>query len=472
MATGTPHIGWARGDISPLRKTQVKGQFHTRISSEILTPLTATALSLEVTGDNGEPEQAVLLSCDLINDGFKKDLLLALEGRCPGFNPAMLTVNCTHTHTAPSLSRGIYEEPEDDPDFMHADEYRAFLAGRLAAIVEASWTDRKPGSIARGFGYAVVGRCRRVVYADGSAQMYGDSGREDFHGFESCDDHAVNMLFTRDADGQLTGMVINLACPSQCKEHLKAFAADFWHEVRNLISERHGTGIHLLPQCAPAGDLSPHLLADQKEEKDLRDRLGVDDEGIIARRIMAALDEGLATASEAQDTVTFAHEVQTWSLPRLRVTKEEYELEKQIRHMAPEELKKQAFMFQRVWPFGPICELVSRYEQQEENPYHPVESHIIRLGDVVIATNAFELFVDYGMRIRCRSKALQTFLVQLADGSGLGSYLPTRRALEGGHYSAVVKSVWVSPEGGQKLVDNTVAAIDSLFRDAAYPRTR
>ena len=129
-------------------------------------------------------------------------------------------------------------------------------------------------------------------------------------------------------------------------------------------------------------------------------------------------------------------------------------------------------MFQRVWPFGPICELVSRYEQQEENPDHLVESHIIRLGDVVIATNSFELFVDYGMRIRCRSKALQTFLVQLADGSGLGSYLPTQRALEGGHYSAVVKSVWVGPEGGQKLVDNTVAAIDSLFRDAAYPRTR
>jgi len=41
-----------------------------------------------------------------------------------------------------------------------------------------------------------------------------------------------------------------------------------------------------------------------------------------------------------------------------------------------------------------------------------------------LATNPFELFLDYGMRIKARSKALQTFVVQLAcDSSG---YLPTQ----------------------------------------------
>jgi hypothetical protein len=74
--------------------------------------------------------------------------------------------------------------------------------------------------------------------------------------------------------------------------------------------------------------------------------------------------------------------------------------------------------------------------------------------------------------MRARSKALQTFLVQLGDGSGNGFYLPTQRALDGGHYSALIKSNWVGPEGGAILVEETVAAINDLFAGANYPKTR
>ena len=370
------------------------------------------------------------------------------------------------------MERGWYEEPEDDPEFMNPDEYRLWLAARLADIVAKAWDGRRPGGIARGFGYAVVGRCRRAVYADGSARMYGDTNREDFIGFESCDDHSVNMLFTRDEAGELTGIVVNLACTSQCEESKNAFSADFWHDVREAVAARYGEGVHLLPQCAPAGDKSPHLLADQKEEKDLRDRIGVDDKGIITRRLMAALEEGLATASPSEQSIELVHRVETLRLPRLKVTAEQYEHEKRIYDMSEEELAKQPFGFNRVWPFGPVCDLLGRYEQQGEYPEHQMELHTIRLGDVAFATNPFELFVDYGMRIRCRSRALQTFLIQLADGSGNGFYLPTQRALEGGHYSALVKSNWVGPEGGAILVDETLRAINALFEGVEYPRTR
>ena len=472
MAHGRLLIGWGRGDITPLRKTLVQGQFHTRISDEVISPLTATALALEVRGEDGAVDQAVFLSCDLPYVGFKEDLVREIDGRCPDLDLTRLTVNGTHTHCAPCTQSGFYDEPDDDPAFMKPDEYRAWLATRLAEVVVDAWNDRRPGGVSRGFGYAVVGRCRRATYADGSALMYGDTNRQDFVGFESCDDHAVNMLFTRDEAGALTGIIVNLACPSQCDEHLSAFSSDFWHDVRQAIAARYGAAVHLLPQCAPAGDMSPHLLADQKEEKDLRDRLHVGDKGIIARRIMAVVEEGLASASPTEETVDLVHTVKTFNLPRLMVADEEYDLEKRIHQMTEEELAQQTYAFQRVWPFGPVCDLVSRYEQQAAHPDHEVESHVIRLGDVVFATNPFELFVEYGMRIRSRSRALQTFLIQLADGSDDGFYLPTQRALDGGHYSALIKSNWVGPEGGQILVDSTVNAIDALFEGAEYPRAR
>ena len=472
MLTGTLHAGWSRGDITPPRRTLVSGQFHARIADRVVSPLTATALALEVRAPDGAADQAVLVSCDLLAEGVKSDLVAALAGRCPDLDRRKLTLNCTHTHTAPCLASGWYQEPVGDPVFMPPGEYRAWLARRLAEVIAAAWEGRQPARVARGFGYAVVGRCRRAVYADGSALMYGRTDRQDFVGFESCDDHAVNMLYTFGEDGALTGIVANVACPAQCDEGLSAFSADYWHEVRARVAERFGAAVHLLPQCAPAGDLSPHLLADQKEEKDLRDRLGVDAKGIIARRLMAALDEGLQSRSPARATLEFGHEVRTLRLPRLMVTADEYALEKRLPAMDEQERARQPFAFQRLWPFGLVSDLVRRYEQQADHPEHEAETHIIRLGEAAIATNPFELFVDYGRRIRCRSRALQTFLVQLADGSQEGFYLPTQRALMGGHYSALIKSNWVGPEGGQILVDETVSAIDGLFADSEYPRTR
>ena len=472
MPKGQLHIGWSRIDITPPKKTLLLGQFHARLADTAISPLTATALAVETRAEDDSLEQAIFLSCDLAAESFKPDLRAKLAGRCSGFDIDKLTINATHTHNAPPLRTGTYEEPEDDPNFMTPEEYRGFLVGRLADVVEAAWEDRQPGAISRGFAYAVVGRCRRAVYRDGSAQMYGATDREDFLGIEACDDHAVNMFFTQDVSGALTGMLVNLACPSQCDERKEEISADFWHHVRVGLRDRYGPAVHLLPQCAPAGDASPHLLLDQREEKDLRDRAHVDDKEIIAERIMTAVTEAQALASRPVREVEFRHVVRTLHLPRLRVTREEYEMEKKIPTMSEAELKRQPWGFERIWPFGAVSDLVSRYENQDENRTHHVECHIIRLGDAVFATNPFELFMDYGTRIRARSKALQTFLVQLADGSGNGGYLPTQRAREGGHYSAIIKSNWVGPEGGQMLVEETVASINELFPNESYAKTR
>lgn len=89
----------------------------------------------------------------------------------------------------------------------------------------------------------------------------------------------------------------------------------------------------------------------------------------------------------------------------------------------------------------------------------PAEIHIVRLGDVALATNPFELYLDYGIRVKARSKAVLTFIVQLScQHSG---YLPTERASKGGGYSAV--EYVVGPEGGQVLVNETVRLINDMW---------
>jgi len=74
----------------------------------------------------------------------------------------------------------------------------------------------------------------------------------------------------------------------------------------------------------------------------------------------------------------------------------------------------------------------------------------------------FEYYLDFGDRIKGRSAAVQTFVVQLAGG---GTYLATERAASGLSYGAVPASCRVSPEGGQVIVDEAVATISRMFED-------
>ena len=64
----------------------------------------------------------------------------------------------------------------------------------------------------------------------------------------------------------------------------------------------------------------------------------------------------------------------------------------------------------------------------------PSEIHVVRIGDVAICTNQFELFTEFGLRMLARSNAHLTFAVQL---TGPAHYLPTAEAVQGGGYSAV-----------------------------------
>ena len=92
----------------------------------------------------------------------------------------------------------------------------------------------------------------------------------------------------------------------------------------------------------------------------------------------------------------------------------------------------------------------------------PVEVHAIRMGDIVFATNPFELYLDYAVRIRELSKAIQTFLIQKAGCNG--TYLPSERSVSHKGYGSVPASTDIGPQGGDKLVEWTVAAINRMWQ--------
>jgi hypothetical protein len=456
-------VGWASRDITPGRPVVLQGQFHVRVSDSVNDLLTATALAVEGRCADRCADQALMVSCDRVGipDEIQERVRKAVSPRLPGFDARKLFLNATHTHTAPEIVPGFY--PPQGPEVMPASEYADLFVERVADAAVEAWMSRRPGSVARAFGHAVVGHNRRAVYFGGSARMYGKTDDPQFDCIEGYEDHSLNALFFWDERRDLTGLVVNIACPSQVTENAYYVSADFWHEARAEIRRRHGEHLFIAPQCAPAGDQSPHFLLYGREEAYMRERLGLSEREVIGREIADAIDKLLPpAASHVQTDPPFRHVVRTVNLPVRMITDEELQAARteseRLEAWKPESERDASSKFVLL---GRCRRVIERHGGQKADPHYAMELHVLRLGDVAIATNPFELFLDFGLRIKARSKALQTFLVQLACGSG--GYLPTAKAVAGKSYGAEPASNQVGPEGGRVLVDATVEEIARLW---------
>ena len=479
-------IGWSCKDITPDKPVSLYGQYYKRISKYVQSPLKVTALALETRAEGGKKEQAIMVSCDVANVRREIQELLKekVKAKIPDFELNKLFLHATHTHSAPYIGLRTKDDVEEGKGTTGAEFQDLFIERAAEAVIEA-WNNRKQGGISWGLGHAVVGYCRRVQYADGTAQMYGSTDREDFLGLEGPSDPGIEMLFCWDLEEKLTGIVLNVSCPSQVTEAKYYVSSDYWSEVRKQLKERYSEDLFVLTQCGAAGDQSPRdLVRNYRGEPNMWDVPGIVE---IGKRIAHAVDTVYPSAKKSIETnVVFGHTVKEIKLPTRRVSEKEYqaalEIVEEIMSREPndpnspdtawnrflkiieENEKTEEFgpWDNKITDFGIVKKkqaLVEKYKNQDNDPFYSMELHAIRLGDVAFASNPFELYLDYGFRMTARSKAAQTFLVQLS-GDSCG-YLPTARAIPGGGYSAMVTRI--GPKGGQVLVNETVKAINALW---------
>lgn len=460
-------VGTAVADITPTGPVAVSGQFHLRIAKTVETPITANVIALESREEGLSRDVAIMVSCDLlyIPSEVLELVRKVVRERLPDLDTKKLFLNGTHTHTAPVLLLDKYPIPIKG--VIQVEQYRYFLTQRLADAIVQAWNRRRAGSVTWALSHAVVAYNRRAVYADGSARMYGKTGIAEFRNLEGYEDHDVNTLFFWNDLGQLVGTVVNVSCPSQEVESRSAVNADFWHPVRKALRERYGEQLCILAWTGASGDQSPHLMYRRAADERMRRLRGLNRLDEIARRIVRAVDDAYETVKNDRHLdVPLIHEVETIRLPMRLVTETEYIEAKAAVEKAAAQIEQNSQAAVREYRRKKWYEMtVSRFNRQrtDPKPTYEMELHVLRIGDVAICTNSFELFTDYGIRMKARSEAVQTFIVQLV---GPGTYLPTEKAIRGGHYSAVVHSSLVGPEGGNVLVNRTVNIINSLWTES------
>lgn len=465
---GEVYIGAVSVDITPELPVALTGQFHLRIAEKAETPLTANILVIESREGDSSKDLAIMVSCDVLY--IPTDLIAQVRSevkqKMAAIDVSKIILNATHTHTAPVLRDQVeYLIPKEG--VTQVKDYRNFFSRTIADGIVNAWKKRGKGSVAWGFSYAVAGYNRRIAYADGTSGMSSNTNLPEFRNLEGSEDHDINTLFFWNKDNKLMATVIGVASPSQEVEGRYAVNADYWHPVREGIRKRYGNDVCVLGWIGAAGDLTPHIRYRKAADDRMRELRKLSRMDEIARRILLAVEEAYEVVKDDRHaTLPLVHQVESLHLPERLVTQRDFneasafvaDAKKQI---AADVSNADKLYRKMTWEE----ETIKRYNLQQKNPrpQYPMELHVIRLGDVAICTNEFELFSDFGIRMQARSKALQTFVVQLAGSPEWGAYLPTEKAVKGGAYSAVVHSSRIGPDGGQVLVDRTVEVMNSLW---------
>ena len=497
----TLKIGWGRRCISLDEPVLIPGQMYQRLSEGIMDPLYSTALCIEDGND-----VAIFCTCDIVV--LRYNVIAMTRQRVQQLRPEIpvdkIIMGATHTHAG----IGIIDTPETTPDgrpIYPGAKVREFFAQQTADAIVEAWDSRAEGGFSYGYGYATVAQSRRVVYHDdyslrskanavapnGHGVMYGKTNDDQFSHYEAGTDSFLNAMFTFDKNEKLTGIVVNVPCPSQLSEHFRVQSADFWADVRQLVAKEYGDDVFVLPQGAAGGDLSPRILHyNHAQSRRFRLKYGVEADPFlfdakteasrnkilcermdIAQRITDSIREIYGWAKkDIQTQAPVRHSVETLQLPKRRITDAEKQwcedtiklMDQQLeakKHGDPETVRRAVSTHQS------ICnrnqQAIARWETQDADPYLPMECHAVGIGDMAFATNRFELYMDFMHRIQARSPFTQTFVIQLAGEEG-GTYLPTERGVANKGYSASIFCNQVGPEGGQVLVDETLRMLRSL----------
>lgn len=451
-------IGFGQGDITPKGKVALIGQFDTRLTEEVFTPLKSVAMAI----CSAESDPVYWAACDLlyITDTLIDAVCRKLSAHIPDFRRSQLMLSATHIHSGPFLKvkmdTTLLSFPCQSSDVLSPESCCEQVAEGIVSSILLAREDVESVLTVRSSSNISTGYCRRPIFTDGTCVMYSNVNVPRFSHMECRDGGDTRMVYVfRKSNHALKGILADVPCTAQVHEHARFIHADYWHYTREYVN--NALGVPVFGICACAGDLSPLDLTQKANPNRVE----------AMRRLGHLVGQALATnvpVPDRADDPAFAHIFRDLRLPRWNPSPAEYQYALELSDL----LYKNFALPPGASPFSipgmPLLlysqseVMIKRFQENITEVTAPI--HILQIGKALFVTNPFECFVEYSDRIKATFAQLDIFDVQLTDDY-LG-YLPTVQAVCSGGYSAMLFNGACSPIGGDLLVAETAKTIQSL----------
>ncbi len=448
-------IGWGEKNVCPKGgKIYIAGGVPFRAVEKVHDEIKATAMVVQ-----SGAERIIWVSCDICHPTkqIEDKVIELLTKQLPDFKAEELIISGTHATACFYVSDTEILDCghllESCEEILAIDIAREQLCRHVAEAVLEAVSNMEEEEMTYTSMDILTGFCRRVVYKDGHAQMYGDVHKDDFWRMEYPDGGETKVLYFYEKGTQNLKAVLAAApCPAQADESSAHITADFWGYTRNIIKEQYGENVKLFALCRAAGELSPHRLFAEKKDgewgTEAAERLG---KWVGEQLIM---HERKAKATTLSPGNQFQYLTEEITFPARKITEEQYVWAKKYR------CTKENFDINGKaidWETDSLARHIIKFKENNIDTYD-AKFGVVRVGNSVFFTAPVELYTEYAKRIIARFPNFTIFDIQLTHDS-IG-YLPTKEAIAGGGYSTAHFSALCDEYGGEVYVKKICSAID------------
>jgi hypothetical protein len=452
--SGLSGTGYAERDISPDIGMEQPGGYGKLYHKSFHDPCKARAA---VFGDGNSRVALVGVDVGSVSRGLVLQCREEISKRC-GIPGAAVLIGASHSHSggpvggvqpreydrAPELVRKLAYENTTLDNPVYVDRVRR---GIIEAVVAA---DAGRGDLLCGVGLGHEGDVafnRRFRMKNGQTWTHPGQGNPEILRPAGPIDPAVAVIGSWDRSGRLIGCVINYCCHATTSPG--GISANWIYYLEQAVRGAFGHQAVVVFLQGTAGDvtqvdnMSPH----RAPTGDAQARLVGGCVGAEAVKVLLSMPRGVLMPVAAVN--------RTVMMKRRAPSAAKVARAMEIVRQDPKQAGVTAWIFAK--------ETVLLDAKLKWEPEAEVELQAVQVGPVVALANPAELFVEYGLEMRKRSRFPLTMPVAYANGDV--GYVPTEEALGpggGGYETRLTSYTNLVPSAGRQMTDICVELSQKL----------
>lgn len=445
--------GFSYRDITPVIGMERPGGYGKVFVTEIHDPLKVRA---SVFSDGKEKAAFVGIDAGAVLNRASNAIRAEIEKTC-GIKKEYVAIGASHTHSGGPFIGPLPEDYDDAPKelremFLNNSivtdpfYFKHIVNQTISAIREADHNLQNVQVLVGSGHEDKASYNRRFIMKNGRMCTHPGKGNPNIVKPAGPIDPEVGVIGAFTPRGELSGCIVNFACHGTTMND--GASADWIYYLEKTIQGVYGRDMVVVFLNGPSGDITQvnNLSLDAGE-------LGERSARNVGQRVGAEALKVLATAYPGE-------------LTPIKALSKVIPLNK--RKPSQERVKK-CWEIVRKHPIKTMewqlaKEIIALDYLLRKEPVFNAEIQAIQMGPAVFITNPVELFCQYGLEIKKKSRFPLTYIAQLVNG--FSAYVPTREAFDpqtGGGYETTMNTyINLEVGAGEKIVKTSLALANQL----------